>query len=172
MLEVLCKPRGSVWFFVHPIILFGFICFLLYIVHQVGSPPSCRSWIHSLHWLSTSRSNEDPPSLLFPWWEPNYISWCHSKCFCLHCERHGVSCFTWTNWCPFVTFLLVFLLISWNCVIGWYIRTWPILSLLIPPNKTWFCMLLHFIWWLWQWRLKQKDFTMINIRHMCFFPLP
>jgi hypothetical protein len=53
----------------HFIILFNFKCFILYIVHQVGAPPSFNFQVDSMHLWSTFKSSGDAPFLLFPWWD-------------------------------------------------------------------------------------------------------
>jgi hypothetical protein len=46
----------------HSIFLFGFICFLLCIVHQVGPPPSFNFWVDSLHLWPVFRSHIGGPT--------------------------------------------------------------------------------------------------------------
>lgn len=58
--------------------------------------------------------------LLFPWWGMDHIPLYHLGYFHFHHDKWGVSCFTWLNSCRFVIFLLVFSLMGWHCVIGWW----------------------------------------------------
>jgi hypothetical protein len=50
----------------------------------------------------------------------DYIPWCCSGCLHLHHEKFGVSCITWTNLCPSITFPSIFLLVNWQHIIKWW----------------------------------------------------
>jgi hypothetical protein len=77
--------RASFWLFaclVIPPFCLPFV-FLLCVAHQVGSLPFVSFWGDPLHLWSALRSYRGPPSLLFPWWGMDCITWCNSRCLCL-----------------------------------------------------------------------------------------
>jgi hypothetical protein len=164
---LLCKPRGGVWFFVHPIILFGFICFLLCIVHQVGLPHlvdleyiryiGCQLLdITGTHLFYCSHDGDqiifhDAFETFLP---PLWKTWR----FMFHMNKLMSFCH------------LPFSFLANKLKLCYWLMHLHFANIVIVNPKTWLCMLLHFIRWLWQWWLKQKDFTMINIRHMHFSP--
>jgi hypothetical protein len=95
-------------------------CFFLYIEH----------WVELSHLLTFGVIYCICGQLLNPTWTHflccshgggmDYIPRHGSKCFCLHCKKHGVSRFTWSNPCPFITFPLIFSWTSWHHVISWW----------------------------------------------------
>ncbi len=97
VLKILCTFEGGCMAFCppsHSIFPFNLICFLLCVAHQVGPPPSFSFWLDSLNLWPTFRSCRDPPFLLRPCWGMYCFSQHHLRWFCVHCERHGVSCFS------------------------------------------------------------------------------
>jgi hypothetical protein len=95
-------------------------CFFLYVEHQVEPPHLltfgviyciCGKPLNPtrIHFLCCSHGGG-----------MDYIWRQGSKCFCLHCKRHGVSCFMWSNPCPFTAFLSIFSWASWHLVINWW----------------------------------------------------
>jgi len=75
------------------------------LTHICGQPIDPME-IHLLHWS--------------PWWGKNYIPWCYTKCFCVHCKRCKVSCFMGANPCSFVAFFSIFSLVGQHCFVGWW----------------------------------------------------
>ncbi len=109
---VFCSPC-------HFIILFGFKCFILYIVHQIGPPPSFNFQVDLMHLRPTFKLN-GKHIFHCSHGGMNYIPWCCSRCLHLHHEKCGVSCITWTNSCPSITFPSVFLPVGWYHIINWW----------------------------------------------------
>jgi hypothetical protein len=81
-------------------------CFLL-LLDVFSSMLWTNYWFNTLHLWPTNRPHGNPPPPSSPWWGKNYIPWCCTRCFCLHCKRCKVSSFVGTNSCSSIAFSLV-----------------------------------------------------------------
>jgi hypothetical protein len=121
--KILCTFEGgcmAFWPPSHSIFPFNLTCFLLCVAHQVGLPPSFSFWFDWLNLWPISKSSKDPPFLLRPCWGMYCFRQHRLRWFCVYCEKHGVSCFSWASFCPFATFLSLFSLVNLHCVVCWW----------------------------------------------------
>jgi hypothetical protein len=96
-------------------------CFLFCVVDHVRPLPSFDFCFIPLHlWLAIKPLGDPPPSMC-PWWGKDYIPWCYSKCFCVHCKRCRVSHLAKINPHFSTAFFSIFSLACQDCSIsGWH----------------------------------------------------
>jgi hypothetical protein len=82
--------------------------------------PFIGPWFVKLHMWPTFRPHGNSPFLLHSWQGNNNIPWYCVGCLCIHHKRCWLTCCVWTNPHSSTSYPLVFILINWHCVFGWW----------------------------------------------------
>ncbi len=104
-------------------VLFALRCFLFCIANHVRPTPSFDFCSIPLHLWPTIRSLGDRLPSMCPLWGKDYIPWCCSGCFYVHCERCRVSCLAKVNPHSSTSFSSIFSLVGQHCFINqWHLH--------------------------------------------------